>query len=180
MLIDTLVAMFGIVHVDDFRNVRTVAHRAGRARPLRQGPGLVPQVVLRAPRYASPKGGARLVPRPSLQVLVRRVHRPSRGGSPLPAQDVQRRRGAARRPGRARHADDFQRRLGRDATTSAVERLCAFFSSLTTAFANMTVVEFDFSIFKWEMDEFRTYLMHLSLEGIFQTKQHPILQSLEY
>jgi hypothetical protein len=46
---------------------------------------------------------------------------------------------------------------------------------LATAFANTTVVEFDFSILKWEMDEFRTCLMHLSLEGIFQTKQRPIL-----
>jgi hypothetical protein len=53
---------------------------------------------------------------------------------------------------------------------------------LATAFANTTttVVESDFSIFKWGMDEFRTCLMHLSLEGIFQTKQRPILQSLEY
>jgi len=38
------------------------------------------------------------------------------------------------------------------------------------AVANTTAVESDFSIFKWEMDEFRTCLMHLSLEGIFQTK----------
>ncbi|CAK9275602.1 unnamed protein product [Sphagnum jensenii] len=61
-----------------------------------------------------------------------------------------------------------------------VERLCAFLGGLATTFANMTAIEFDFSIIKWEMDEFHIYLMHLSLEGIFQTKQCPILQSLEY
>ncbi|CAM6032516.1 unnamed protein product [Sphagnum compactum] len=61
-----------------------------------------------------------------------------------------------------------------------VERLRAFLDGLATAFANTIAVESDFSILKWEMDEFRTCLMHLSLEGIFQTKQHPILQSLEY
>jgi len=48
-----------------------------------------------------------------------------------------------------------------------VERLRAFLCGLATAFANTTIVEFDFSILKWEMDEFRTCLMHLSLEGIF-------------
>ncbi|CAK9268250.1 unnamed protein product [Sphagnum jensenii] len=61
-----------------------------------------------------------------------------------------------------------------------VERLRAFLGGLATAFTNTTAVESDFSILKWEMDEFRTCLMHLSLEGIFQTKQRPILQSLEY
>ncbi len=61
-----------------------------------------------------------------------------------------------------------------------VERLRAFFDGLATTFTKTTAIESDFSIFKWEMDEFRTYLMHLSLEGIFQTKQRPILQSLEY
>lgn len=61
-----------------------------------------------------------------------------------------------------------------------VERLRTFLGGLATAFANTTAVESDFSILKWEMDEFCTCLMHLSLEGIFQTKQRPILQSLEY
>ncbi len=55
------------------------------------------------------------------------------------------------------------------------ERLRAFFGGLATAFANTTTVKSNFSIIKWEMDEFRTCLMHLSLEGIFQTKQRPIL-----
>jgi hypothetical protein len=61
-----------------------------------------------------------------------------------------------------------------------VERLRAFLGGLATAFVNTTTVESDFSILKWEMDEFHTCLMYLSLEGIFQTKQRPILQSLEY
>jgi hypothetical protein len=58
--------------------------------------------------------------------------------------------------------------------------MCAFLGGLATTFANTIAVESDFSILKWEMDEFCTCLMHLSLEGIFETKQRPILQSLEY
>jgi hypothetical protein len=49
---------------------------------------------------------------------------------------------------------------------------------LATVFANTTSVESDFSILKWEMDENRTSLMHLSLEGIFQAKQRSMLQAL--
>jgi len=45
-------------------------------------------------------------------------------------------------------------------------------------FANTTSVKSDFSILKWEMDESRTSLMHLSLEGIFQAKQRSMLQAL--
>jgi hypothetical protein len=47
------------------------------------------------------------------------------------------------------------------------DRLCAFCGGLATVFPNTTAVESDFSILKWEMDEFRTALMHLSLEEIF-------------
>jgi hypothetical protein len=50
---------------------------------------------------------------------------------------------------------------------------------LATVFANRTSVESDFSILKWEMDEFRTSLMHLSLEGVFQSQQMA-LQRSEY
>jgi hypothetical protein len=56
--------------------------------------------------------------------------------------------------------------------------LHAFVGGLAIVFANTTLVEFDFSILKWEMDENRTSLMHLSLEGIFQTKQRSMLQAL--
>ncbi|CAM6065608.1 unnamed protein product [Sphagnum tenellum] len=48
-----------------------------------------------------------------------------------------------------------------------VDRLHAFLDGLATAFANTIAVESDFSILKWKMDEFRTCLTHLSLEGIF-------------
>ena len=49
--------------------------------------------------------------------------------------------------------------------------LRAFCGGLATVFANTTSVESDFSILKWELDEFRTTMMHLSVEGIFQAKQ---------
>jgi hypothetical protein len=51
------------------------------------------------------------------------------------------------------------------------DSLCAFVGGLATVFANATSVESDFSILEWEMDKNRTFLMHLSLEGIFQAKQ---------
>jgi hypothetical protein len=41
-----------------------------------------------------------------------------------------------------------------------------FCGGLATIFPNTTSVESDFSILKWELDAFRTALMHLSLEGI--------------
>jgi hypothetical protein len=53
-----------------------------------------------------------------------------------------------------------------------------FCGGLATAFANMVAVESDFSILKWEMNKNRTNLMHLSLEGIFQCKQHHVLANL--
>jgi hypothetical protein len=51
------------------------------------------------------------------------------------------------------------------------ERLRAFCGGLATVFPNTTAVESDFSILKWEMYEFRTAIMHLSLELIFQATQ---------
>jgi hypothetical protein len=45
-------------------------------------------------------------------------------------------------------------------------------------FSNTTSVESDFSIFNWELDMNRTALMHLSLEVIFQAKQHARLHSI--
>jgi hypothetical protein len=58
------------------------------------------------------------------------------------------------------------------------KRLCAFCGGLATIFPNTTSVESDFSILKWELDAFRTALMHLSLEGIMQAKQRAILKQL--
>jgi len=39
-------------------------------------------------------------------------------------------------------------------------------------------IELDFSIFKWELDEFHKSLLDLSLEGIFQAKQFEMLDSI--
>ncbi|KAH8963535.1 hypothetical protein BDL97_04G017200 [Sphagnum fallax] len=46
------------------------------------------------------------------------------------------------------------------------KRFRAFYGGLATIFPNTTSVESDFSILKWELDAFRTALMHPSLEGI--------------
>ncbi len=45
-------------------------------------------------------------------------------------------------------------------------------------FANTMSIESDFSILKWEMDENRTCLMHMSLEGVFQAKQRALMETL--
>jgi hypothetical protein len=64
-----------------------------------------------------------------------------------------------------------------DCALSRFERLCWFCKGLATVFTNMTSIELDFSILKWELDENRTVFMHLSLEGILQAKQHLVLQT---
>jgi hypothetical protein len=53
-----------------------------------------------------------------------------------------------------------------------------FCGGLASVFANSTSVEADFSILKWEKDEFRTCLLDLSLEGIFHSKQWDTLASI--
>ncbi len=63
-------------------------------------------------------------------------------------------------------------------TPCRFKRLCSFCGGLTIVFANTTFVESNFSILKWEMDDNRIVLMHLSLEGIFQVKQRVFLQML--
>jgi hypothetical protein len=63
-----------------------------------------------------------------------------------------------------------------DCAPGRFECLRSFCGELATALANTTSVELDFSILKWELDENRTTLMHLSLEGIFQAKQRLVLQ----
>jgi hypothetical protein len=52
----------------------------------------------------------------------------------------------------------------------ALNHLRLFCGGLVSAFANTTCVESDFSILKCEKDAYRTCLMALSLEGVFQTK----------
>jgi hypothetical protein len=65
-----------------------------------------------------------------------------------------------------------------DVAPGRFDCLRSFVCGLATVFANTTSVESDFSILKWEMDENRTSLMHLSVEGIFQAKQRATLQAV--
>ena len=58
------------------------------------------------------------------------------------------------------------------------KRLRTFCGGLATVFPNTTSVESDFSILKWELDEFRSSLMHLSVEGVMQAKQRSLLKQL--
>jgi hypothetical protein len=51
-----------------------------------------------------------------------------------------------------------------------LNHLRLFCDGLVYTFANTTCVESDFSILKCEKDAYRTCLMALSLEGVFQTK----------
>ncbi|KAI9915801.1 hypothetical protein PsorP6_008588 [Peronosclerospora sorghi] len=53
-----------------------------------------------------------------------------------------------------------------------------FSGGLAVAFANTTSVESDFSILKWENDNFRQSMSNLTLEGIFQDKRRGLLDSL--
>jgi len=65
-----------------------------------------------------------------------------------------------------------------DCVLGRFEHLRTFCDRLATVLANTTSVESDFSVLKWEMDDNRTALMHLSLEGIFQAKQRLTMQTL--
>ncbi|KAI9919097.1 hypothetical protein PsorP6_011424 [Peronosclerospora sorghi] len=49
---------------------------------------------------------------------------------------------------------------------------------MAVAFAITTSVESDFSVLKWENDNFRQSMTNLTLEGIFQAKQRGLLDSL--
>jgi hypothetical protein len=65
-----------------------------------------------------------------------------------------------------------------DCVLGQFEHLRSFCDGLATVLANTTSIESDFSILKWEMDDNRIALMHLSLEGIFQAKQCLTMQTL--
>ncbi|KDO25012.1 hypothetical protein SPRG_09742 [Saprolegnia parasitica CBS 223.65] len=67
-----------------------------------------------------------------------------------------------------------------DVTAGRWVTLQTFCCGLAAVFPNTTSVESDFSILKWEMDENRTDMMHLSLEGVFQAKQRDVLQALSH
>ena len=53
-----------------------------------------------------------------------------------------------------------------------------FGGGLADSFANITNVESDFSILKWEKNGFRQLLMNLMLEGIFQAKQGRVVMGI--
>ncbi|RHY69503.1 hypothetical protein DYB34_014259, partial [Aphanomyces astaci] len=65
-----------------------------------------------------------------------------------------------------------------DVLPRGYNNLHAFSGGLASVVANTTAVESDFSILKLELEEFRSCMMHLSLEGIFQAKQRRLLMSL--
>jgi hypothetical protein len=56
---------------------------------------------------------------------------------------------------------------GWDDLKGRFEHLQMFCGGLANAFANTTSVESDFSILKWEKDNFQQSMMNLTLEGIF-------------
>jgi hypothetical protein len=64
-----------------------------------------------------------------------------------------------------------------DCVLGRFEHLRSFYGGLATVLTNTTCIESDFSVLKWEMDDNRTALMHLSLEGIFQAKQRLTMQT---
>ncbi|PTQ32361.1 hypothetical protein MARPO_0099s0002, partial [Marchantia polymorpha] len=65
-----------------------------------------------------------------------------------------------------------------DSLKDRFKTLRCFCSGLAIAFANTTSVESDFSVLKWEIDLNRTSLTNLTIEGIFQSKQHELLSQI--
>jgi hypothetical protein len=53
-----------------------------------------------------------------------------------------------------------------------------FYDGLANVFTNTTSVESDFSILKWEKDDFQQSMMNLTLKGIFQAKQHCVVMGI--
>ena len=76
------------------------------------------------------------------------------------------------------HKTSFNDAWGALPRNPAVYHLRAFCGGLATAFANTTSVESDFSILKCEKDAYRTCLMSLSVEGIFQAKQQEVIHEM--
>ena len=58
------------------------------------------------------------------------------------------------------------------------DELRDFCGGLSTAFPTTSTVESDFSLIKWEKDEYRTSLTDLSLEGILHSKQLEELEAM--
>ena len=68
--------------------------------------------------------------------------------------------------------------VGWDALKGRFIHLQQFVAGLGSVFANTASVESDFSILKWEMDDFRMSMTSLTLEGVLQSKQRALLASL--
>jgi len=68
--------------------------------------------------------------------------------------------------------------MGWDDIKGHFEHLQMFCDGLTNAFANTISIESDFSILKWEKDDFRQSMMNLTLEGIFQAKQCHVVMGI--
>ena len=62
--------------------------------------------------------------------------------------------------------------------TGRFKKLIKFCGGLTTVFPGTATVEADFSILRWERDDYRTGLSYLSLEGTLQAKQISALEKL--
>ncbi len=68
--------------------------------------------------------------------------------------------------------------MGWDDLKGHFEHLRMFCSGLANAFANTTSIKSDFSILKWEKDDFQQSMMNLTLEGIFQAKQCRVVMGI--
>ncbi|KAE8896928.1 hypothetical protein PF003_g18960 [Phytophthora fragariae] len=64
------------------------------------------------------------------------------------------------------------------AAPKTFSHLRQFCCGLATVFANTASVESDFPVLKWELNDRRTSLTSLALEGIFQAKQFNMLEKL--
>ena len=62
--------------------------------------------------------------------------------------------------------------------TGRFPRLYNFVGGLATIFPTTATVESDFSVFKWEKDEYRQNLLDVSLEGVMHSKQYEKLKKL--
>ena len=66
---------------------------------------------------------------------------------------------------------NFDKAWGVEGIDSEYPDLCEFAGGLASIFPNTASVESDFSVLKWEKDEFRHSLSDFSLEGILQCRQ---------
>ena len=66
---------------------------------------------------------------------------------------------------------NFDEAWGVEGIASEYPNLCEFAGGLASIFPNTASVESDFSVLKWEKDEFRHSLSDFSLEGILQCRQ---------